>query len=1154
MENFLRMNDYEYVKLNTSIQTGSNSNHLERDEKGNIQAKIELRFPENMFPSQKDGKKLDSLNMLTTKLRMSMENTPIAMLPFDSDLSRRKEGVIASNCKLDVYPWCLLDDDDLAPSTAEESAFPYYKKHYVTYNIYIGDNLVFTYTVNANTSGYEFPRSNLYYSLLEGNNVLLETQDHIMNLCLQSNHEDHEVLESNVLIRSIGSLEQVLQDALENAITYASYKDTNTVNVYLLPISQVEGQNPTPNTNITVYDPTVNEDVCFWKYTISHTDGELLLDHAIKPKVTISEQSLSISYDTVPFKQCVPILWNTPFVETWDRPEQMVKDKLRSEYWLQPPPKRVYKYGVNAGENSYNFNLISPLTCAPMNIICNKDMYDTFSFLPWIHVDPKKISVFKDVTTPTMLHVEDKVEEISRTTSSLEIVNISINGESPYIPYIVGLRMVDKTDSAPNYTLSYNYRIKPYHVPDIDQIYSPENMPYRYYQWFDSGENILILTGNSQNTRSAITPYTKFTFTETLPSSPPVVTERTVHVYNTSENLSIGTTTKSETSSTSTSTSEDAYSYTNGYDKILMFCTKTTGNIYFPNQTFTIGYKPTGEWRNWSDLSELGGIYTSEETYEKFKWLPPFDPTITYYETVYNTPGDSSSGIDYYNVHLVYNYDHYNIYSQNNLMPIGTFCGLNETTSTISTTFGAQINVVTEYHTTTISRELETVTPLDNPYTIPANPDKIPNIPLDEAQGFYILDGTSAMVEIGSQEVIKDQETMFTITKTVENTSHRQAYNTKEWKYTNLDSNNNPVNLVFNSYLWRGSSNPPITPSAEEHYFVVKYRSDDLTHVEILQGEMIGSQTSEISPEKISDTTGEWSTESVIEPFTETTHSNDATLSVGETVSTETYTTETFHTLNVVSTGKQVKFYLKSSSARFPSWYDGVEYANGITVTGDPVLSQLRCRPSDSAYLTTYVEEGPEGTSYETYYDFYYPLFIDEENNVMNIQVEESTIADIGYVVDEFTDTTTITVEEDDTSYKGNIRLTFTWTNLPMVVMSPIQSIVLTLQGVNVNNEILPINIAQRGSSSLTATIPVVENYYSMASTLRDLHDELVIVKDDFVDAAVYTLPVNVARERTLMLAANYILKDGTLRQIYIPPNGVFSLQLTFGLSYYFST
>ena len=107
--------------------------------------------------------------------------------------------------------------------------------------------------------------------------------------------------------------------------------------------------------------------------------------------------------------------------------------------------------------------------------------------------------------------------------------------------------------------------------------------------------------------------------------------------------------------------------------------------------------------------------------------------------------------------------------------------------------------------------------------------------------------------------------------------------------------------------------------------------------------------------------------------------------------------------------------------------------------------------------------------------------------------------------IESYTSTTTTTQQIQKTeisvspiqpTYEFNKRIQYSWSNVPTVVLSPIQSFVIVLNGMNVSQEIHPINIAQPGSSSLISTIPIVENYYSLASTLRDLHDELVVVRD----------------------------------------------------------
>ena len=119
--------------------------------------------------------------------------------------------------------------------------------------------------------------------------------------------------------------------------------------------------------------------------------------------------------------------------------------------------------------------------------------------------------------------------------------------------------------------------------------------------------------------------------------------------------------------------------------------------------------------------------------------------------------------------------------------------------------------------------------------------------------------------------------------------------------------------------------------------------------------------------------------------------------------------------------------------------------------------------------------------------------------------------------------------------------------------MSPISSIVLSLGGIYLTSEIQPINPNLPSGSSLTQTIPIVENYYSLASTLRDLHDELVISRQNFDDNAKYGLEKSAGTERLITLGAKYITKDGRMHQLYIPPNGVFAVQLTFRVTFFTS-
>ena len=145
------------------------------------------------------------------------------------------------------------------------------------------------------------------------------------------------------------------------------------------------------------------------------------------------------------------------------------------------------------------------------------------------------------------------------------------------------------------------------------------------------------------------------------------------------------------------------------------------------------------------------------------------------------------------------------------------------------------------------------------------------------------------------------------------------------------------------------------------------------------------------------------------------------------------------------------------------------------------------------------------------------------------------------------------TASLDAYSLQGNVTVSNTWSNIPFVVMSPISSIVLTMDGITLKHEIQPINAETKGGSSLTQAVPVIENYLALATSLADLHDELVITRAEFDDTATYVVDPKTGTDRTITLRAKYIEKDGTMHQIYIPDNGVFYVQLTFGLDIYTS-
>ena len=432
------MNDREYIKFNTSIQTGSNAENLIRDSEGNIKAAIELRLPDNLFGGKSSNRKVESVAMQTSKFRLSMENTPIAQLPLDETLTTPSE--IISKCQLDVYPFALLDDNQLKPTPEQVGttlSFPNYKQHHIRYEVCLADvtnpsnpsyqTLESYDDCYANTENFMFPKTSRYYNIVEKSGSLgYKGGNHLMNLCVQTNHGNYTVEDNKLYINSIGTIEQMLQDAIENAITFACTRDSCVVKIVLIDVNDItESLSPKPDTTNVISIPSLNiEEACYWKTEIEPIPDSLVCDllNACKPRVHIDGESLTISYDTAAFNDIVPIIWNTSYVDTYEQPEQMTLDEYRNSVWSQPPPKRKYKYGVVLNEdNTYSYSLLDNLKCLVMNIIGNKSMRDTFSFLPWIPVDITKINVPTETRTLTVYSI-DLYRDVTKKQHKTDVV------------------------------------------------------------------------------------------------------------------------------------------------------------------------------------------------------------------------------------------------------------------------------------------------------------------------------------------------------------------------------------------------------------------------------------------------------------------------------------------------------------------------------------------------------------------------------------------------------------------------------------------------------------------------------------------------------------------------------------------------------------
>lgn len=1105
------MTDREYLKFNTSIHTGSNAENLRYDDKGNIEATIELRLPDNLYNTQNGAQKVDNVQMQTSKFRVSMSETPIAEIP----LKTEKNEILISSCEMDVYPYAFTGINTIEPHTEHPDdvrAFSDYKHHEIDYHFLFlatptksDERDPFVIHALMNTKDHGVPKDSIYYNLLVKAKIIEETENHIMNLAITRGYHKVKTNDSRdkIVIYDIAGIEQMLADAFANAVTFAGSGIKTDVSVYLVDVTEVPDFYPEADVNNCI--EYYGRQWCYWKHEIQidNNFGDQNLRNEFKPQVSIDESSLTISYDTASFKNVVPILWNTSFVQNYERAIQTIADEfLRNA--IMPPVKRQYQYGVTktSDPNQYMFSLLDHIECAVFNIIANKTLKDTYSFLPWIEIDFQKIAENNQVIVPTMYHVTER----ERYEVYVEAKNVNVT--------------VDETTQIKTRHNGYDYSDREYgpYLPEYGKyIMYIYDLPEGVEDEPRNREKQLILTNGISTEETHVKDAGSVVFDPgyTVPGHwinppPPHIIEET----NTSDpGYPLGTTLV-DTSTSSSERVEDTGTYHEAEWMLWALCRGDSGEV----ETL----------QTWPDM----GTWNPNSEY---KYAPYQDP----YEII--RLADPGLNIRRY----------LRIY----MMPQGDDFDTNYD-AVVYPRITRRLDYTVRRTTTTYDEII--VEELEPEHGI-IDYNLIPNL-TDYTDKFYALDGTTCKVNIGTQEPVVNGH-LFQITETVNN-SDGDVYKRDTFSY---GSNTNP-----NVTSWRtvaGKTLVVVSP-LPAHYWshMIYYMYDyDPEHpnTKLNQGVYIGEE----STYYITTNDGVFSIDieshEMVEPppNTETfKYSDDTSLTPGTTTSTEIITSdyEYLPTETQTLTGLEQRMYFSRAIIPSDNWKPRMDGTNGLysrvrEITGSIRNdTEIRYYPRDWTPNETF-ERNVIGSSLKRRYmiwrmnyqesDKSYNMWIGQRSGQMYIS---------GIIQKSYTQTKTTVIEESPDKYIGNVRLSFTWENLPIVVLSPIQSIVLTLDGMNVSKEVYPINAVQPTGSSLISTIPVVENYFSMASTLRDLHDELVVVKDSFEDTPTYTVSNNSGKERTITLSAKYITKDGRLHQLYIPPNGVFVIQLTFGISFYY--
>lgn len=1230
------MIEREYLKLNTSINTASNSQDLLKDENGNIEAKISLVLPANLVgnTSSSSPKKIDSIALQTSKFRLSLENTPIAQMPLDTD--KKTDSLVPSKCQLDVYPYALLDNSELRPEVGNrDMSFPDYKNHLVTYTITINNNVIQEYVFQANTQNNGFPESSVFYPLFKEIGIL-NLGDHIMNICAQSNHEAFHVENDELYIHNIGTIEQMLQDGIENAITYASTSSNSKfiIDFYTLDYS---GDHPP----LTDYHIDYNGDIYYAGYRFvpngdssddSHVSCSLV--KACKPSVRIGEQSLTISYDTAAFDDTIPIFWNTPFVNTYDTPEQLTIDHCRKDVWNMPPPKRVYKYGVTTDSSGvYNFILDHDMNCAVMNLIANQSLRDTMSFLPWIKMDLKNIpGVISN--QKKYVNYRDLITINKYNTETIDQQPVFTPGTFQY-----------GTDSERSYFTQRNtfntienvqFRRRTWYYENIsaqdiatkpDDVKTVVNEGLRRFEYNAEHDTSLesfnkntsawcycVYNSNSHNYSSLI----KLKKREDDPSrydykTDDPVTEMEITLSYTTTDIpeiissiqsSESTTTKNletyqsniqhlETSIIETGSAERGYA-PQTLNKLFMYSSINDYGAFLKVPNYHI-------------VNGDNHIKTYTTSVNHTRYINPergaiFLPFI-YYQNGTDTSDYVSNRYCYEDTQGIYTIRVYNIVQI--LKDFGEFiedyyverrASARETESD-----GSQTTIENAYRITDtfyLSEHSDTHDIVNNEITYFPNLDMVNN-------NFYILDGTSAEITIGPQEpVIKSLEVKYEYDTKIDTSYSVYSERTRVEKQYGTPGVNDLNSTTYHFAGCTGSQNATyyadgtLYPVPTQNFEpTVEGVTNDAHYIYLLDLTITNTSTSDftIYPPvlKYGDEPTTLQTDVLEKGFIRDSNvpafvpvqtpeqypptitkygkyiSSVNTLNLNDLIDVKTLEQKQFISntpissvpTSITQTGAAA-FMIYNQNSENIDKYEMLYYIFGNDGTDHTCLRNSQGIDILPIHGYTVTETDDVDTNIERKWNYRcYLLKTDldsDESNGFESLVNSYNTNSYRDVISTPTETTYINAvppitKYQNNEYEGNLRITYIWNNLPMVVMSPIQSIVLTLNGVQITHEIQPVNMQQPSGSSLVTTIPIVENFYSLAQTLRDLHDELVVTKESFDDSATYTLGLQAGQERTLTFSAKYITKDGALHQIYIPPNGVFTLQLTFGISYYIS-
>ena len=123
--------------------------------------------------------------------------------------------------------------------------------------------------------------------------------------------------------------------------------------------------------------------------------------------------------------------------------------------------------------------------------------------------------------------------------------------------------------------------------------------------------------------------------------------------------------------------------------------------------------------------------------------------------------------------------------------------------------------------------------------------------------------------------------------------------------------------------------------------------------------------------------------------------------------------------------------------------------------------------------------------------------------------------------------------------------------SMNLISLIPVSAFVVMLNGMTVTPQTFPVNINPRNiSSSQITSVPIIEVYYPLWTSIDDLTTSMVVSKDAFSNAAPFMLTPDALRERNLVFEVYYVTNDGALHLLTIPPGTAITLQICYSISY----